>query len=88
MRYTPIIGSQDDEVEYQSLKPKHHPCPQCGKKGKRKHVVTRRIAHVGALTVAPGLSPMLASTRPDVSVASISRQRFQAYHPAGGIPWK
>lgn len=49
MRYTPIIGSQDDEVEYQSIKPKHHPCPQCGKRGKRKHVITRRIAHVAAL---------------------------------------
>jgi transposase-like protein len=49
MRYTPIIGSQDDEVAYQSIKPKQYPCPQCGKKGKRKHVVTRRIAHVAAL---------------------------------------
>lgn len=48
MRYTPIIGSQDDAVEYQSIKPKHYPCPQCGKKGKRKHVITRRIAHVAA----------------------------------------
>ena len=49
MRYTPIIGSQDDDVEYQSIKPKHYPCPQCGKRGKRKHVITRRIAHVAAL---------------------------------------
>jgi transposase-like protein len=49
MRYTPIIGSQDDNVEYQSIKPKHYPCPQCGKKGKRKRVITRRIAHVAAL---------------------------------------
>jgi transposase-like protein len=49
MRYTPIIGNQDDYVEYQSIKPKHSPCPQCGKKGNRKHVITRRIAHVAAL---------------------------------------
>jgi transposase-like protein len=49
MRYTPIIGNPDDDVEYQSVKPKHYPCPQCGKKGKRKHVITRRIAHVAAL---------------------------------------
>ena len=49
MRYTPIIGSQDDEVAYQSIKPKQYPCPQCGRKGKRKHVVTQRIAHVAAL---------------------------------------
>ena len=49
MRYTPIIGIQDDYVQYQSIKPKHYPCPQCGKKGNRKHVITRRIAHVAAL---------------------------------------
>jgi hypothetical protein len=49
MRYTPIIGSQADYVQHQSIKPKHYPCPQCGKKGKRKHVITRRIAHVAAL---------------------------------------
>src|SRR5215467_10608725 len=49
MRYTPIIGNQDDDAEYQSVKPKHYPCPQCGIKGKRKHVITRRIAHVAAL---------------------------------------
>jgi hypothetical protein len=49
MRYTPIIGSQDDEVAYQSIQPKQHPCPQCGKQGKRQHVITRHIAHVAAL---------------------------------------
>jgi Transposase len=49
MRYTPLIDSQDDNVEYQSIKPKHYPCPQCGKKGKRKRVITRRSAHVAAL---------------------------------------
>lgn len=49
MRYTHIIGSQDDYVQCQSIKPKHYPCPQCGKTGKRKHVITRRIAHVAAL---------------------------------------
>src|SRR5215475_1486844 len=49
MRYTPIIGSQADYVQHQSIKPKHYPCPQCGKQGKRKHVITRRIAHVAAL---------------------------------------
>jgi hypothetical protein len=49
LRYPPTIGSQDDEVEYQSVKPTHHPCPPCGKKGKRQPVITRRIAHVAAL---------------------------------------
>jgi hypothetical protein len=49
MRYPPIIGSQDEDVAYQSVKPKHYPCPQGGKKGKRKHVITRRIAHIAAL---------------------------------------
>jgi protocatechuate 3,4-dioxygenase beta subunit len=49
MRYTHIIGSQDDYVQCQSIKPKHYPCPQGGKTGKRQHVITRRIAHVAAL---------------------------------------
>lgn len=49
MRYPPLIGSQADDVEYQAVKPKYHPCPQCGKTGKGKHVITRRIAHVAAL---------------------------------------
>jgi hypothetical protein len=46
MRYTPIIGSQDDDLERQSLKPKYYPCPQCGMQGTRKHGMTRRIPHV------------------------------------------
>src|SRR5262247_1310128 len=49
MRYTDLIGSQADDMQHQSIKPKHYPCPQCGTKGKRKHVITRRIAHVAAL---------------------------------------
>ena len=49
MRYTDLIGSQADDIQHQSIQPKHYPCPQCGTKGKRKHVITRRIAHVAAL---------------------------------------
>ena len=49
MRCTDGIGSQDDYLEYQSITPKHFPCPQCGQKGKRKHVITRRIPHVAAV---------------------------------------
>src|SRR5215813_715055 len=49
MRFTVLIGSQADDMQHQSIKPKHYPCPQCGTKGKRKHVITRRIAHVAAL---------------------------------------
>jgi len=49
MRFTDVIGSQDDYIEYQSIKPKYFPCPQCGQKGKRKHVITRRIPHVAAV---------------------------------------
>ena len=49
MRYTDIIGSQADYLQHQSIKPKYYPCPQCGTKGKRKRVMTRRIAHVAAL---------------------------------------
>lgn len=49
MRFTDIIGSQADYIQPQSIKPKHYPCPQCGKKGKRKQVITRRIPHIAAL---------------------------------------
>src|SRR4029450_6948911 len=49
MRCTDLIGSQADYVQYRSIKPKYYPCPQCGKKGKRKRVMTRRIPHVAVL---------------------------------------
>lgn len=49
MRYTKLIGSQDDYVERHSIKPKYAPCPHCGKKGKRKRILTRRVRHVAAL---------------------------------------
>ena len=49
MRCTECIGSSDDYLEHQSIKPRYYPCSQCGKKGKRKRVIERRIPHVGAL---------------------------------------
>lgn len=49
MRYTDIIGSQTDYMQYQSIRPRYYPCPQCKTTGKRKQVNTRRIAHVAAL---------------------------------------
>ena len=49
MRYTDFIGSQDDCIELKAIKSKYHPCPQCGKKGKRKQVIVRRVFHVSAL---------------------------------------
>jgi hypothetical protein len=49
MRFTTIIGSQADYIQHHSIKPKHSPCPQCGKKGKRKQVIIRRIPHIAAL---------------------------------------
>jgi hypothetical protein len=49
MRYPPLIGLQDAYVQYQSIKPTYSPCPQCGKKSKRKHGITRRGAHGAAV---------------------------------------
>jgi hypothetical protein len=49
MRYTPIIGRQDDSGQYQALTPTHAPCPQWGMQGTRQPVLTRRMAHVAAL---------------------------------------
>jgi hypothetical protein len=49
MRFTEFIGSQSDYIEHKPNKPKYYPCPQCGRKGKRKQVIERRIPHVAAL---------------------------------------
>ena len=49
MRYTDIIGRQADCIEQQSIKPMYYPCPQCETIGRRKRVITRRVAHVAAL---------------------------------------
>ena len=48
MRCTELIGSQADYIDH-SIKPQYYPCPPCGKKGKRKRVMTRRIPHVAVL---------------------------------------
>ncbi len=49
MRFTAPIGNTADYIERHSMKPKYYPCPQCGQKGKRTHVLTRRVQHVAAL---------------------------------------
>jgi hypothetical protein len=49
MRFTNIIGSQADDIQHPSIKPKHDLCPQCGKKGKRQQVIIRRMPHIAAL---------------------------------------
>jgi hypothetical protein len=49
MRFTDMVGSQADPVEYHLLKPKYAPCRQGGRKGKRKRVDTRRVWHVAVL---------------------------------------
>ena len=49
MRFIEYIGDQNDLIEYRSVKPKDHPCPQCGQAGKRKHVSQRQISHLSAL---------------------------------------
>jgi hypothetical protein len=49
MRCPALIGSQADYRQYRSLKPTYDPCPQGGKKGTRKRVMTRRLPHVAGL---------------------------------------
>ncbi len=49
MRYTDLIGSQDDYIERHSITPQCYPCPQCGQRGKRNHSITREVRHVAAL---------------------------------------
>ena len=49
MRFTELIGTQEDYIEHLVITPKYHPCPQCGMKGKRKHLTTRSVRHVAML---------------------------------------
>jgi hypothetical protein len=49
MRFTELIGTQEDYTEHLVITPKYHPCPQCGMKGKRKHTTTRSVRHVAML---------------------------------------
>jgi hypothetical protein len=49
MSYTDLIGTQADYMQPASIQPRYSPCPQCEMTGARKHVITRRIAHVAAL---------------------------------------
>lgn len=49
MRYTELIGTQDDYIEHIVITAKYHPCPQCGMKGKRKRTETRSVGHVAVL---------------------------------------
>lgn len=49
MHYTPTIGRSVDYVEHKLNRPKYYPCPQCGKKGKRKQTIERSVKHVGPL---------------------------------------
>jgi hypothetical protein len=49
MRYTDLIGSQDDYIERHSIQPASYPCPQCGQRGNRNHSITREVRHVAAL---------------------------------------
>ncbi len=49
MRFIDPIGNTADYIERHAIKPQYYPCPQCGQKGKRRQVVTRRVQHVAAL---------------------------------------
>lgn len=49
MHYTPTIGRSVDYVEHKLNRPKYYPCPQCGKKGKRKQTIERSVKHIGPL---------------------------------------
>ncbi len=49
MRYTELIGTQDDYIDHLVITPDFHPCPQCGLEGKRKRTTTRSVRHVAVL---------------------------------------
>lgn len=82
MRYTDIIGSQDDFIERKSNKPKYYPCPHCGRKGKRKSEKERCIPHVGALHRRSFIIAKVGVYRARCGCC----ESFQA--PIPGVPYK
>ena len=49
MRYTELIGTQEDYIDRLIITPDSHPCPQCGLQAKRKRTTTRFVRHVAML---------------------------------------
>ena len=49
MRCIDPLGNTADYIERHAMKSHYYPCPKCGRKGKRRQVVTRRVQHVAAL---------------------------------------
>lgn len=80
MRYTKYIGSREDLIEWYQCHPKYYPCPQCGRKGKRQRVVTRRIRHLSAVHRRSWIVAQVGVYRARCDC----RQYFQA--PIPGVP--
>lgn len=49
MIFTESIGSPAEYIERRFARPKYYPCPDCGKKGKRKWIEERKVKHIGPL---------------------------------------
>ena len=82
MRYREFIGANDDVIEHRSIKPKFYPCPQCGKKGRRKRVIHRQISHVSALHRRSGIFAEVGVYQSRCRCC----QYFQS--PIPGVPYK
>lgn len=46
MRFTPFIGTKSTRIEVRSNAPRKHPCPNCGKTGRRIRLLRRAITHI------------------------------------------
>lgn len=82
MRYTEYIGSPQETVEHYRRSPKFYPCPQCGRKGKRKQVITRQIRPIAALHRPAWMVARVGVYRARCGCC----QYFQA--PIPGVPYK
>jgi hypothetical protein len=82
MRYTEYIGNTADTIERYTISPKYYPCPQCGRKGKRKQVITRQIRHLAALHRRAWIVAQVGVYRARCGC----RQYFQAAIP--GVPYR
>ena len=82
MRYSEYIGSAAPTIERYTISPKFYPCPQCGRNGKRKQVITRQVRHLAALHRPAWIVARVGVYRARCGCC----QYFQA--PIPGVPYK
>lgn len=88
MRFTDMLGSQADPVEYHLLKPQYAPADRGAGKVNANALIHDAFGIWRCSIALAGLSQRWACMTSDVSVVNISRPRFRACLTGGGICMK